>query len=75
MDTYVSCIQNTATQFIATRPIMELCLAAERRLGSKLATRWQDKDGLDLEGMQPKDREAEQTKSEEEKGATETETD
>ena len=54
---------------------MELCLAAERRLGSKLATRWQDKDGLDLEGMQPKDREAEQTKREEETGATETETD
>ena len=26
VDTYVSCHQNTLSQFIATRPIMELCL-------------------------------------------------
>ena len=29
--TYVSRLQNTVTQFIATRPIMDLCMAAERR--------------------------------------------
>ena len=28
VDNYVSCHQNTVTQFIAARPIMDLCLAA-----------------------------------------------
>ena len=40
VDTYVSRGQNTVTQFIVTRPIMDLCLAAERRLGSRVENRW-----------------------------------
>ena len=33
---YVSRRHNTVTQFIATRPIMDLCLAEERCLGSRV---------------------------------------
>ena len=40
VDNYVSRCQNKVAQFIATRPIMELCLAAERRQGSQVAKRW-----------------------------------
>ena len=34
---------------------MDLCLAAERRLGSRVANRWWDHDGLDVEGMRKAD--------------------
>ena len=51
VDTYISLRQNTVAQFIATRPIMELCMATERRLGSRVANRWWEQDGLDLEGI------------------------
>ena len=40
VETYVSLHQNTFTQFIITRPIMDLCLAAEMRRGSRVATWW-----------------------------------
>ena len=30
---YITLRQNTVTQYIATRPIMDLCLAVEWRLG------------------------------------------
>ena len=32
VETYVSHHQNTVAQYIATRPIMDLCLVANRRL-------------------------------------------
>ena len=37
VETYVSCRQNTVVQYIATRPIMDLCLAAKRRPGPRVA--------------------------------------
>ena len=37
VETYVSLHQNTLTQFIVTRTIMDLCLAAKRRPGSRVA--------------------------------------
>ena len=49
--TYIPHNYNTVTQFIVTRPIMDLCLAAERGPGSRVAKWWWDKDGLELEGM------------------------
>ena len=61
VDTYVSRHQNTVTQFIGTRHIMELCLAADKKPGSRVAKRWWQKNGLDLEGMRTADREAEST--------------
>ena len=51
VDTYVSLQQNTVAQFIATRPIMDLFLAEERRPGSRVDKWWWEQDGLDLEGM------------------------
>ena len=50
-DTYVYCCQNTVAQFIATRPIMDLCLAAAQRPVSRVSKWWWEQDGLDLEGM------------------------
>ena len=40
VENYVSHLQNTVAHFIATRPIMDLCLATKRRLGSRVAKRW-----------------------------------
>ena len=48
---YVFRHQNTVTQSIATRTIMDLCMAAERRPGSRVANWWWEQDGLDLEEM------------------------
>ena len=48
VETYVSCRQNTVAQFIATKPIMDLCLAAERIPGSWVSRQWWDQDGVDL---------------------------
>ena len=46
LETYVSLRQNTITQFIKTRPIMDLCLSAQRRPGPRVANQWWDQDGL-----------------------------
>ena len=59
VETYSSRLHNTVTQFIVTRPIMDLCLAAERRPGSRVAKWWWEQDGLYLEGMRTSDQEAE----------------
>ena len=40
METYVSLCHNTVTQFIATRPIMDLCLAADLRPASTVTKWW-----------------------------------
>ena len=37
---YISRLQNTVTQYIATRPIIDLFLAAERNPGLRLSRRW-----------------------------------
>ena len=49
--TYVSRHQKTVAQYIATRTIMDLCLEVKRRPGTRLAMRWWEQEGLDLEGM------------------------
>ena len=36
MDTYVSQLQNTVAQYIANKPIMELCLVTKRRSGPRV---------------------------------------
>ena len=40
VETYVSCRLNTVSHFIDTSPIMDLYLAAERRLRSQVSKRW-----------------------------------
>ena len=59
VETYISRRQDTVTQFIATRPVMDLCWAAERRLVSRVAKRWWEQDGLDSDGMRMEGWEAE----------------
>ena len=51
VDMYVTHRHNTVAHFIMTRPIVDLCLAAERRSGARVSQRWWEQDNLDLEGM------------------------
>ena len=51
VETYVSRRQNTVTQFIANRSIMDLCLLEERRPGSRVTNQWWEHDRLYVEGM------------------------
>ena len=51
VETYISCRHNTVVKYIATRPIMDLCLAEKRMSGTRVAMRWWEQEGLDLEGM------------------------
>ena len=37
---YIARRQNTVTQYIATRPIMDSCLAAEHTPGMRLSRQW-----------------------------------
>ena len=75
VDTYVSRLHNTVVQFIATIPIMDLFLVADRRPGSRVVRRWKEKDGLDLEGMRKTAQEVERAEREEDTGSMETEMD
>ena len=59
VETYISRLQNTVAQFIKIRPIMDLCLLAERRMGSRVPKRWWEQYGLDVEAMWTADQEAE----------------
>ena len=61
VETYVSRRQNTVAQYISTRPITDLCLAENWRPGPRVAMRWWEQEGLDLDGVRTADREAEQT--------------
>ena len=47
--TYVTRRQNTVAQYIATRPIMDLCDWSACRLGVWVSQGWWDQDGLKLE--------------------------
>ena len=44
--------QNTVTQYIVTRPIMDLCEQATRRPGARVSWRWWEQTGIDLKGAQ-----------------------
>ena len=52
IETYVVHIQNTAAKYIATRPIMDLCLAEGRSPGVRvLKSRW-EQENLNMGGIQ-----------------------
>ena len=53
---------------------MDLCLALEQSLGSRVAKRWWFQDGLDLEGMRASAREVERAEGGGETYGTEMET-
>ena len=64
---YVLCLQNTVAHYIVTRPILELCLAGERRTGVRANRWWWGKAGItfgmeagrDAEGMRELEAEGE----------------
>ena len=45
---YIVYRQNMVAQYIATRPIMELCLVAEQNPGMRLSRRWWEQPVLDI---------------------------
>ena len=45
-------------QYIATRPILDLCEQATRRPGARVSWRWWEQTGIDLKGAQEKAAEA-----------------
>ena len=51
VETYVSRNQKIVTQFIVTRPIMDLCLVEEQRPGPRISMQWWEQDGVDVEEM------------------------
>ena len=60
IETYFTHHQNTVSQYIATRPIMDMCLAADRSPGTRVSKQWWEQEGLDLEGMNTEAQEEEQ---------------
>ena len=46
---YITRRQNVVAQYIATRPIMDLCERSDRRPGGRVYRRWWEQAGLDLE--------------------------
>ena len=42
--------QNTVTQYIATRPILDLCERTTRRLGARVSQRWWEQAKIKSEG-------------------------
>ena len=47
---YITRIQITATQYIMTRPILDLYEQSVHRTGAWVSRRWWDQKGIDLEG-------------------------
>ena len=48
---YIAHRQNTITQYIATNPIMDLCLSVEWNMVLRLSRRWREKPALDILGI------------------------
>ena len=46
--------QNTVAQYIATRPLLDLCEGARSREGAKVPLRWWDQAGIDWETAKAK---------------------
>ena len=58
--------QNTVAQYIATRPILELCERATQRMGVRVSRRWWEQEGIDLETAKERVAESTMTDSESE---------
>ena len=51
--------QNTVAQYIATRPLLDLCEGATQREGARVTLRWWDQSGIDWEKAKAKETETE----------------
>ena len=72
---YVTRTQNTVAQYIATRPLLDLCGQCVSSMGARVSWGWWDQEGLDLEGT--KERAVKESDGEEEQcreGAAQEET-
>ena len=58
--------QNAIAQYIATRPILDLCERATQRAGARVSRRWWDQEGIDLKAARERVAEAIATDSESE---------
>ena len=56
--------QNTVAQYIATRPILDLCERATQRLGARVSRQWWEQERIDLEVAKERAEEAIATDSE-----------
>ena len=70
--TYVAHLQNNVAQYIATRPILDLCLAVGRRPWEQVSKRWWEQENLDLEGIREVARVVEVEKGPRERAGEET---
>ena len=48
---YINHHNNTVAKYIATHPIMDLCLEAEKKPGMHLSRRWWEHPALDILGI------------------------
>ena len=48
METFIRRWQNTVAQYIATRPILDLCEASEKNWGVQVGMWWWKQAGIDL---------------------------
>ena len=48
VETYVLRRQNTVSHYITTRPILEICMAAEQRPGERVTQWWWDQSGINF---------------------------
>ena len=53
--------QNTFAQYIATRPLLDLCEGVIQREGARVALRWWEQSGIDWEKAKAKETETEAT--------------
>ena len=53
--------QNTVAQYIATRPLLDLCVGARAREGAKMTLRWWEQAVIDWEKAKAKGMEKEMT--------------
>ena len=51
--------QNTVTQYIATRPLLELCEGATQREGARVTLMWWDQTGIEWEKAKAREVETE----------------
>ena len=52
-------MQNTVAQYIATRPLLDLCEGARQREGARVTLRWWYQSGIDWEKAKAKETETE----------------
>ena len=48
IETYIYRRQNTVTQYIVTRTIMDMCIAAGRHLGTQILGMWWEQENLNM---------------------------